>query len=562
MASTNTVICGVCESQHTTTNADFWCPECDEGLCPHCLKHHSASKATRSHGVIPVDNYKQLPTSISNISQHCSQHDRKFQNYCPKHESLCCPLCIQSNHATCLGMLSLENVIQTAKTSVLLESLDQSLKDIKINIERVVKDRKENLVEIHEQKQKFHDEMKQVRNKINEHLNTLEKRILQELSAAETKVKSQIEDLLGKIAKNTEHINSMENNISAVKDYASDLQAFLGSKMFETEIQKYETFLQSLFDDGSLQKIDINCKIEDKISDVLATVTSLGSISIESSSPLVVLKTRKEIQTQTRSLPRVPPSSVNDITMTLQSKLKFNLITGCSISSTGDIILINCNDHRLLILKEDGTLKSDIPLSIRYPVDGTCIDDKTVAVSFPDSKEIQIINVSTKTVDRTIQTAGDCYGLCYSGGYLLYCNADRGIHKVNMSDNCSTNLVKDNTLSYWDYVATSKDKMFYTNYSTHKVTCCSLTGEKMWEYKDQLVRSPRGISVDKDLNVYIASSGNNSIIVLSSDGKQARKLLEKDDGIGNPYGLAFDVKKEILLVAYYMEPALYRLSGY
>ncbi|VDI04289.1 Hypothetical predicted protein [Mytilus galloprovincialis] len=459
-------------------------------------------------------------------------------------------------------MLSLENVIQTAKTSVLLESLDQSLKDIKINIERVVKDRKENLVEIHEQKQKFHDEMKQVRNKINEHLNTLEKRILQELSAAETKVKSQIEDLLGKIAKNTEHINSMENNISAVKDYASDLQAFLGSKMFETEIQKYETFLQSLFDDGSLQKIDINCKIEDKISDVLATVTSLGSISIESSSPLVVLKTRKEIQTQTRSLPRVPPSSVNDITMTLQSKLKFNLITGCSISSTGDIILINCNDHRLLILKEDGTLKSDIPLSIRYPVDGTCIDDKTVAVSFPDSKEIQIINVSTKTVDRTIQTAGDCYGLCYSGGYLLYCNADRGIHKVNMSDNCSTNLVKDNTLSYWDYVATSKDKMFYTNYSTHKVTCCSLTGEKMWEYKDQLVRSPRGISVDKDLNVYIASSGNNSIIVLSSDGKQARKLLEKDDGIGNPYGLAFDVKKEILLVAYYMEPALYRLSGY
>ncbi|CAC5389313.1 unnamed protein product [Mytilus coruscus] len=146
MASSSTVVCGVCESQHTTTEADVWCPECDEGLCFQCQKHHSASKATRAHGVIPVDNYKQLPQSIANISQHCTQHGRKFQNYCPQHESLCCPLCIQSNHASCVGILSLENVIQTAKTSVLLERLDQNLKDITMNIERVVKDRKQNLL--------------------------------------------------------------------------------------------------------------------------------------------------------------------------------------------------------------------------------------------------------------------------------------------------------------------------------------------------------------------------------------------------------------------------------
>ncbi|VDI41074.1 Hypothetical predicted protein, partial [Mytilus galloprovincialis] len=168
-----------------------------------------------------------------------------------------------------------------------------------MNIERVVQDRKQNLFEIQKQKQKFHDEIKQVRYKVNEHLDTLEQQILQDLYAAEKKVKSEIEDLLGKLAKNTEKVNAMENNVSAIKDYASDLQTFLGSKMIETEIQKYETFLQSLFDDGSLQKIDINCKIEDKITDVLSTVTSLGSISIESSSPIVVMETGKEIQAQT-----------------------------------------------------------------------------------------------------------------------------------------------------------------------------------------------------------------------------------------------------------------------
>ncbi|XP_052101512.1 uncharacterized protein LOC127735387 [Mytilus californianus] len=560
MASSSTVICGVCESQHMTTKADFWCPECDEGLCSQCLKHHNASKGTRNHGVIPVDNYKQLPMSIVNISQHCSQHDRKFQNYCPHHESLCCPLCIQSNHASCVGILSLENVIQTAKTSVLLESLDKNLKYIKLNIETVVKDRKQNLVEIQKQRQKWYDEIKQVRNKINEHLDTLEQRILLDLYAAEKKVISQIEDLLGKLAQNTENVNSMEINISAIKDYASDLQAFLGSKMIETEIQKYEIYMQSLFDDGSSRKIDINCKIADKITDLLSTVTSLGSISIESNSPLVVLKTGKEIQAQTRSLQHVPLSTINDITMTLESKFIFSGITGCSIFSTGDIILIDHGNYRLLILKKDGTLKSDIPMLPKDPVDVTCINDKTVAVSFPYSKQIQIIKVSTIIVERTIKTAGSCYGLCYSDGYLLCCEYRRGIQKVNMSDNCSSTLVKDNTLSSWSYVATSKDKIVYTNSSQHTVTCCSLAGEKMWEYKDQSVRSPQGISVDKDSNVYIASTGNNNIIVLSSDRKQARKLLGKDDGISKPYGLAFGIKEENLLVGNTNGPSLYRLS--
>lgn len=60
--------------------------------------------------------------------------------------------------------------------------------------------------------------------------------------------------------------------------------------------------------------------------------------------------------------------------------------------------------------------------------------------------------------------------------------------------------------------------------------------------------------------MYIASSRNNSIIVLSSDGKQTRKLLGEDDGISQPFGLAFGVKQDKILVANCNVPALYRLS--
>ena len=39
------ILCGICESQHITKCAGHWCPECEEGLCSECQKHHSLSKA-------------------------------------------------------------------------------------------------------------------------------------------------------------------------------------------------------------------------------------------------------------------------------------------------------------------------------------------------------------------------------------------------------------------------------------------------------------------------------------------------------------------------------------
>ena len=118
MATSSDVLCSICEVQDTIKNADNWCPECEEGLCSECLKHHSASKYTKSHEVISIENYHKIPQSVSKIVQHCTEHDRQYQNYCPMHESLCCPLCISENHNDSLGLLAIENIVKTAKTLI------------------------------------------------------------------------------------------------------------------------------------------------------------------------------------------------------------------------------------------------------------------------------------------------------------------------------------------------------------------------------------------------------------------------------------------------------------
>jgi DNA-binding beta-propeller fold protein YncE len=71
----------------------------------------------------------------------------------------------------------------------------------------------------------------------------------------------------------------------------------------------------------------------------------------------------------------------------------------------------------------------------------------------------------------------------------------------------------------------SGNKLYYTNYRTHTVTCCDLHGKAQWEFKDERVlQSPRGISVDNEGNVYVVGNSSRNVVVISSDGQRHRQL--------------------------------------
>jgi DNA-binding beta-propeller fold protein YncE len=77
--------------------------------------------------------------------------------------------------------------------------------------------------------------------------------------------------------------------------------------------------------------------------------------------------------------------------------------------------------------------------------------------------------------------------------------------------------------------------IYHTNPTTNTLSCHKINGDKLWEFKDvAIIRSPGGVAVDKDLNVYLASFDDNSVVVISPDGKRSRTLLGKSEGIYNP----------------------------
>jgi hypothetical protein len=80
------------------------------------------------------------------------------------------------------------------------------------------------------------------------------------------------------------------------------------------------------------------------------------------------------------------------------------------------------------------------------------------------------------------------------------------LNKIELSDGRITTLVEDVKLSDQSFVTTFGDKIFQTNNINHSVTCYAIYGEKLWEFRDESVlRTPVGVAVDNNCNIYVAS---------------------------------------------------------
>ena len=562
MATSHDIPCGICETQHITKYADHWCPECDEGLCAACENHHKSSKATRNHCIISIENYQKLPSCISEIDHHCKDHDTKYTIFCQIHDMPCCPDCISTNHKECVGLLSIREIIKTSKTSTLLDDIEQSLSNIKYNIDNVIKNREQNLSEFRQQRQIFHDQVKQMRVKINSHLDTLEQNILKELGDSEDKIKTKIDNLLKQLSEKAKTVEGIQSGITTIKEYASDLQTFLGSKAIEEEVKREEKYIMALSEDGCLQQLNLKCSINEKINDTMSTMSSFGSVSIETSSPSVVIKTMKAKQAQIMSV--IQPSSVksiNDIKLTLHHTFDIpkgkdvRCITGCIVSPNGKMIFVDCYyNNTLVILNDDGTLDKVITCSLSHPFDVTYLDDRTVAVSTWNG--IEIINIDAKKTERRIYTSQKCSGITYHNGVLLWFEQQRGIQMMKLPGDRITTLVKQSKLSSDSYITTCREKIYQTNPKTNTVTCYTIKGDKLWKYKvESVLNDPQGVTVDNNANVYVTSWRSNNVVVLEPDGRQGRQILSSDDRLKELTGIYFDKSKKCLLATNYRGPS-------
>ncbi|CAC5366686.1 unnamed protein product [Mytilus coruscus] len=149
---------------------------CDEGLCSTCSGHHKKFKTTRDHKTIDIQIYKP---PVGSIKIKCDKHNQQFNLYCPIHLMPCCDECISTQHSKCIGIQSLESVVEKTKTEKSKESVDKDINSILLFLNRMVTKKTRNVTKREQQCESIQESIGKIREEINKYLDKLEKEALE-----------------------------------------------------------------------------------------------------------------------------------------------------------------------------------------------------------------------------------------------------------------------------------------------------------------------------------------------------------------------------------------------
>ncbi|CAC5423575.1 unnamed protein product [Mytilus coruscus] len=273
--ATNASLCALCDLRHLMTPSTHWSPECEEALCINCNEHHSLSKSSRNHQVIPISEYIDLPSCIANIDLFCTYHNEKYIQYCVKHECTIFYKCIKE-HGKCSELILLEELTHEVKSSEDFRDMEQSLKDVIVNINRI-REYMKSKIELNANKnKKIIEDVSRLKNQINQHLDKLQEDLMKELDEVEKESCVKIKSNISSFNDKEKEIIRCNTDIENIKKYASDIQAFHGLRDIQKIIAENEKCIQSFVETKKLEKVELefinNSTIQEFLSNVMKIV--------------------------------------------------------------------------------------------------------------------------------------------------------------------------------------------------------------------------------------------------------------------------------------------------
>ena len=449
----------------------------------------------------------------------------------------------------------MEEIIKNVKTSSMFNETEHLIKEMIENIGRIRQNSETNSSAIKEQTRIIENEIQELRKTITNHLDRLQENLMMELNEAEMQVTNESRELLVSLDEKQKELNEYQTNIVNIKKYASDLQTFIAVKQIEKDVETHDTCLQSLVNSDSLNQTKLTYKIDTGLKNIPTNIQKFAKVVVESKPCEMVFVQRKDKQAQLMVAELSPPMSVDNIQLNLMQTIntKGTNIKGCSLLPDGRMVFSYHSSDTVRFTNKEGVELFQIGKDKTGA--NTCDtvyikDNNSDAVSSGRGGKrcITIIDIESKEVKTIISMATDIYGMAVRGRTIYYCTIGKGLKMLNLSDRSVSDIINSD-MSNVCYVATSGEKLYYTNISTHTVTCCDLHGTTQWEFNDERVlQYPLGISVDNDGNVYVVGCYTHNVVVISLDGQRHRQLLSSKDGLSYPCVLDYDKYTNRLLV--------------
>ncbi|VDH97272.1 Hypothetical predicted protein [Mytilus galloprovincialis] len=545
MATGKQIPCGPCSVDDVTKNAWRWCTSCEEGLCEDCEHVHRRSKSSRNHQVISIDDYSKIE-NVS-ISQVCEHHGENLEWFCKSHDEVLCVVCVPSKHKACSDVIPISVDSVNSRQSTALSDLEETIEGTLRNVKQCIKNRESASKEIEKQELEVKTMVLEMRTKINSHLDKLQGKLLHELRSTSDTCKSKYIKILQKLKSTEEMLTTLREQTTHMKQFSSDIQVFLGTRQVSRQIVREVESIKSEFD--ATKDYEFKVSMHSSITKLSNEVEEFGKIMVSESATNLDFRDPKFDQAQIEI--NVPTSrSISDIKLQLikscQLKSKDDLnITGCVILLNGNLLMANSTEEKKLIeYSETGEHIRDIQVSSR-PFDIAMIYLNRIVVTYGKESFLEIMNSNTFNVEKKFDLQKCCYGVSHADGKLYVANGN-GVIVIDLSGK-EKKLLKEVSKGIF-YIKSSRDKIFYTDYNMHKVQCCHLNGEEVWQFKLIGGLFPYGVTVDNNHNVYIVDYISNNLTIIQHDGGKSKTLLKESDGLNYSRASDFDMNTNTLLI--------------
>ncbi|XP_071121611.1 uncharacterized protein [Mytilus edulis] len=541
---TTAILCGPCEYEDSVKNAKKWCSNCEEGFCEDCEKVHRSTKMSRNHTLISISDYHKIKDVY--INQTCVGHGKRYDLYCSLHEK---PLCIDcvDQHKSCSQLVSLDAVAANAKQSSALADLEDTINGALQNVGKFIKNQETKDKEFDKQESLIKKTIQKTRDKLNQHLDVLEQKLIQDLSTKTFNCKSSFGKVLHQLNLADGKLSKLKEEMDTMKQISSDVQVFLGTREINKTLCEEIKSIKGIIDNT----FEIKIEIDSSITSLMNCVDRLGVISVEEIHSELEFKDVKLDQAQNQI--HIPTGSSNRV-VDLQLKQKLGLrrtghdscVSGCLLLPNGNILIADfLRGNQLIEYDEKGQYVRDISCS-GEPYYLTLIDPDRFAATYLGMNKIDIIHLSSTKV-QTITTTNECRGISFQDGLFFVMMTEIGIVLLDLSGKILNILVAIDSSKVYN-IATTKDRIYYTNEHDETVHCFSLAGQKIWMYQNKSIIYPRGIAVADNHDVFVVGLWSNSISIINQNGQESKILLQETTDWTKPRAIYYSKDRKELLV--------------
>ncbi|CAC5388343.1 unnamed protein product [Mytilus coruscus] len=252
--------------------------------------------------------------------------------------------CLDSHsviHKDFKEILSVEDVVQNAKTSVAFTEIESSLQELRENVILILEDRQKNVSSISTSKEKIESEISAIRKQIDHHLDKMQDHILAELNKAVANSTKQMHSFIASLNKNQSEIDQCIKDAETIKKHATDMKIFLGISHLERVINLTENDLQTWIKGDSFVHTVVSCQFNPSLQNISKEINTFGKTIVDVQPCELSLQKKKEGQAQSMKVNVEHKISVEHISLELKTKISttaFN-VSGCGIFPSGNFVV-------------------------------------------------------------------------------------------------------------------------------------------------------------------------------------------------------------------------------